>query len=64
MMRWKPKTTPPADASQGYERFPEKLGQLGDFSFLDELPDDEGSKQKIPFPYGSPNAKPYGWFSN
>lgn len=64
MMRWKPETTPSSDARKDQESFREKLGQLGDFSFLDELPDDEGSKQKIPFPYGSQDAKPYGWFSS
>jgi len=64
MIRWKPETAPSADARENQEEFSSKLGRLGDFSFLDELPDDEGSSQKIPFPYGSPDAKPYGWFSS
>ena len=63
MMRWNPEATSPSDVAKDHDDLRRRLEALGDFSFLDELPDDAASNPEIPFPYGSPKARPYGWFS-
>ena len=43
------------------EQAKEKFGDFLDF--LDQIPGPKNDT-KIPFPYGSSDVKPYGWYSN
>lgn len=53
-----------SEVEKQYKRAQRKLEKIGDLSFLDDVPDDSGSAADQPFPYGSPKARPYGWFLN
>ena len=48
-----------------FEAIQEKAEQrFGDFlDFLDEIPNPP-KRAEIPFPYGSDQARPYGWYSD
>ena len=63
-MQWKIGTAGASVAvDEQHESLNDKLNEMGDFSFLDDLQDDKRDGAEMPFPYGSPSARPYGWFS-
>ncbi len=63
-MQWKISASEKASAvEQQYEDLRDRLDELGDFGFLDEIQDDNMHQAEMPFPYGSQTPRPYGWYS-